>query len=490
MAGPQRETANQTRPARRRWGDPPAGGVRAADPAPYGWAPLLVLFSVGLIDRVEHALLGGLLPLIQAEWAVSDAAAGSIPTAAAIASALLAIPAGYLADRRSRTRIIAVVVFVWALATLGSGLAVGFAMLYAMRVLLAAAEQIDNPAASSLLADYYPPANRPKVYGLVRMTTYLGGIGLILAGLLGEIAGWRLAFAVMAVPGLIGALLVLRLREPRRGHIDAVIARAEAEDELGAGPGGGGAASGRSGPVTGAAARGQRAAGPDAADPAAPAPAAPPFAQQAADVLRTPTLVLLSVGLMLLTAGITGIHFWLPSLISRDFGAGVGLAGTVSGATSVFGVVLGTLIGSWLGRRVHGALRGGRVLVGGLGVVAGSIGLGLAVTADTLPVLAAALALASTLSSIAIPCITASVADVVGAESRGIGFAFLNFLLTAGGAAGPLAVGAASDATGSLVAGFWWLIGPMAAGGLLMAACRRTFERDARKVLDAARGAQ
>ena len=211
---------------RRTLGSPPSSGISATDPNPYGWAPLIVLFIVGLVDRVEHNLLSGVLPLIQAEWGFSDTAAGSIPTAAALAAALVALPAGYIADRRSRTRIIAVVVFCWALATLGSGLATGFAMFYAMRVFLAAAENIDNPAAGSLLADFYPPATRAQAYGWTRITTYLGGAGTLLGGVLGQAFGWRTAFLIMVIPGLLTAWLCWRLREPVRGHLDQVIARA------------------------------------------------------------------------------------------------------------------------------------------------------------------------------------------------------------------------------------------------------------------------
>nr|BFE79868.1 hypothetical protein GCM10020093_024690 [Planobispora longispora] len=127
--------------------------------------PLAVLFLVGLVDRIEANLLSGLLPMIQAEWKISDTVAGSIPTASALAAAIVTLPAGYLADRYSRTRIIAVVVFCWGLATLGSGLATGFAVFYAMRVFLAAAESIDNPASGSLIADYYPPSRGPRRTG-------------------------------------------------------------------------------------------------------------------------------------------------------------------------------------------------------------------------------------------------------------------------------------------------------------------------------------
>lgn len=447
--------------ARRRLRSRPDGrSISADDPAPYGWAPLVVLFVVGLVDRVENSLLAGTLPLIQAEWGFSDTAAGSIPTAAAIASALVALPAGYLTDRYNRTRIITIVVFCWALATLGSGLAVGFAMFYAARVLLAAAEQVDNPASSSLLADYYPQVSRPKVYGLVRMTTYLGGIGTVLGGVLGQALGWRSTFIIMAVPGVLAALLMLTLREPVRGRLDALMARSSRRSS-------------------------DRPAEDEGTD--APPAAAPPFGRQLRQVLRIPTLVLVSFGLMLLTAGLLGIYYWMPSLIVRAFGAGAGTAGSITGGVSVIGVVLGTFIGAWVGRWAHEAIRGGRVLVGGSVVVVASLVLALALSSESLVTYSILLLLSTTISSIAIPCVTASIADVVGAGSRGIGFAVLQFLLTAGGAAGPVLVGVVSDLTGSLRTALYVLTVPMVIGGLLMAASRWSYEQDAERVLEAAR---
>src|SRR5690606_38152765 len=165
---------------RRRIGAPPPDGIKATDPNPFGWGPFIVLFIVGMVDRIEDGLKASVRTLVQAEWGFSDTAAGSIPTAAALAATIVALPAGYLADRYSRTKILGVVVFCWALATLGTGLAAGFAIFYLMRVLLAAAENIDNPAVGSLLADYYPAATRMQVYGWTRMTSYLGGVGTLL----------------------------------------------------------------------------------------------------------------------------------------------------------------------------------------------------------------------------------------------------------------------------------------------------------------------
>ncbi|WP_436762580.1 MFS transporter [Streptosporangium sp. V21-05] len=448
-------------------GAPRNGEVDAGSRAPYGWAPLAVLFIVGLVDRIEFNLLSGVLPLIQAEWGFGDTVAGSIPTASALAAALVALPAGYLADRRSRTRIIAVVVFCWALATLGSGLATGFAMFYAMRVFLAAAESIDNPAAGSLLADYYPPATRAQAYGWTRVTAYLGGVGTLLGGVLAEAFGWRSAFLIMIVPGVLTALLVWRLNEPVRGHLDRLVANAA---PTGSGNG--------AEPVIGA----------DSGLATAEAPAPkPPFARQLREVLTIRTLLAVSVGLMLLSLGLAGVFYWLPSLLVRNFGIGPAAAGSLSGLMTIVGVVSGTLIGSWLGRRWHGTRKGGRLLAGGGGITAGSAVLAAALSMDSLATFCVVVTASSVLMSMAIPNLTASLADVIGAASRGLGFAVLQVLITAGAAFGPLVVGIASDGTGSLISAMYVLIVPMVIGGLLTLAARGFFESDARRVLEAAR---
>ncbi|MCF6471318.1 MFS transporter [Nonomuraea sp. MG754425] len=433
-------------------GSPRTGTIDAQSRAPFGWAPLVVLFIVGLVDRIEHNLLSGVLPLIQAEWGFSDTAAGSIPTAAALAAAVVSLPAGYLADRFSRTRIITIVVFCWAIATLGSGLATGFAMFYLMRVFLAVAENIDNPAAGSLLADYYPPASRAKAYGLTRVTTYLGGVGTLLGGLLAEMFSWRTAFLIMVVPGLLTALLVWFLREPRRGELDRLVATGEAP-----------------------------------ADKPEP-PAKPPFWTQFRQVLTIPTLLFVCAGLSLLSLGLAGIFFWLPTLMVRTFGASVGAAGSLSGLITIAGTLIGTLVGSWLGRKWHGTRKGGRLLAGGGGITAGSLVLAGALSMDSLVGLTALVLLACSLMSIAIPNMTACLADVVPAASRGLGFAVLQLLLTAGTAFGSLVVGIASDQFESLLYGMYILVLPMAVGGLLTLGARASFERDARKVMEAARG--
>lgn len=446
------------------FGRPRTGVVDAGSRAPFGWAPLVVLFVVGFVDRIEHNLLAGVLPAVQGEWGFSDTAAGSIPTAAALAAAVVALPAGHMADRLSRTRIIAVVVLVWAVATLGSGLATGFLTFYLTRVLLAAAETIDNPAAGSLLADYYPPVSRAKAYGLTRVTTHLGGIGTLLGGVLAEAFSWRAAFLVMVLPGVLTALLVWRLREPARGHLDRLVAAGADTD---ASPASTSTSTSMSAAMSAAVAR-------------------PPFGRRLRQVLSIPTLAFVCTGLCLLTLGLSGIFYWLPTFMVRTLGVGTGTAGSLVGLIPVVGTLAGTLVGAWLGRRWHGTRRGGRLLAGGSGLTAGSLVLAVALSMESIGAMAVLVLLACSLLAIAMPNLTACLADVVPAASRGLGFAVLHLLTTGGGAFGSLIVGIASDRLGSLLAGMYLLVPAMVAGGLLTLRARTSFERDARKVMDEA----
>ena len=127
---------------------------------PYGLAPVLVLVAVAFIDGMESNFIPGVLSLLQKEFHFGDTAAGAIPAAMAIAGLIVTLPAGYLADRTNRKRLLAIVVASWSVFTLASGLATTFLMFFVIRVILGAAANIDNPLSASLVTDFYPASFR------------------------------------------------------------------------------------------------------------------------------------------------------------------------------------------------------------------------------------------------------------------------------------------------------------------------------------------
>ncbi len=416
---------------------------------PFGWAPAIVLILVAFVDRIEFSLVAAVLPQLQAEWGFGDAVAGSLPTASAIAAGILAIPAAYIADRHDRGKIVTIVVILWSIATLGSALAPTFLIFYLVRVGLAAAEAIDNPASASLLADFYPPATRSTAFGWWRTSAYLGGAGIVLGGILAEWLGWRGAFVVMTIPGILVAILVSRLREPERGFADRL-----ASD----------------------------------ADPIRNTPTqTAPLRAQIFRVLRIRTLWYTGAALTVMSISIGGLTFWIPSLLQREFGLAEAAAATLGGGLTLLGIVLGTLVAARVTRRaVVGTLARWRVLLGGIGILVGSIFMTGALTVETTVVFVALLTLFAFFSAFALPTLTACVADVVPARDRGLGFGLLQIAATVGGAVGPLLVGVVSEAAGSLKTGMVPLLPLLVVGGILALRAYSHVDHDSQRVLVAA----
>ena len=416
---------------------------------PFGWAPAIVLILVAFVDRIEFSLVAAVLPQLQAEWGFGDAVAGSLPTASAIAAGILAIPAAYIADRHDRGKIVTIVVILWSIATLGSALAPTFLIFYLVRVGLAAAEAIDNPASASLLADFYPPATRSTAFGWWRTSAYLGGAGIVLGGILAEWLGWRGAFVVMTIPGILVAILVSRLREPERGFADRL-----ASD----------------------------------ADPIRNTPTqTAPLRAQIFRVLRIRTLWYTGAALTVMSISIGGLTFWIPSLLQREFGLSEAAAATLGGGLTLLGIVLGTLVAARVTRRaVVGTLARWRVLRGGIGILVGRIVMTGALTVETTVVFVALLTLFAFFSAFALPTLTACVADVVPARDRGLGFGLLQIAATVGGAVGPLLVGVVSEAAGSLKTGMVPLLPLLVVGGILALRAYSHVDHDSQRVLVAA----
>ncbi len=435
---------------------------------PAGWRPALILIAVALVDRIETSVVAGVLPLLQDEWGFSDTAGGAIPTASVIAGMLVVIPAGYLADRVPRARLIAMVVASWSLIIAASGIAVSFAMFFATRVVLGAADSMEGSSASSLLSDSYPPASRGRVLGFHRMASLLGGgLGVIVGGVVGDLLGWRWAFLVMIVPGLLVAWLVTTLDEPPRGQIDRLAAEVgQPVDDATPGH-----------PV-------DAVLDPDLADAHVEAPPGE-FRDQVRALLRITTAVRVNAGIAAVFIGLSGLVFWIPSYYERRFGLEESQASLAAAGPFLVAIVVGTVVGGTLGDRWQGVRPGARAQVAGTGLLAGSILLPFAFLVDDFVPHLLVLAPAASLMAAAIPNLSAAMADVVPASFRGIGFGVFGFVVSIGGAIGPLAVGAASDLLGSLQSAFVCLTAPIVIGALVVLSCRAHLDRDVADALAA-----
>ncbi len=182
---------------------------------------LVILAIVYMFNFVDRQILAILLPAIRDEFQVSDAWLGFLAGPAfAMFYIILGIPVARYADRHNRRNLIALAVALWSGMTALSGMAANFVQLALARVGVGIGEAGCSPPAHSMIADYYPPEKRSTAMGV-----YTVGIsaGIMLAYLAGgwvaQNLGWRQAFFVVGVPGLLLALVVrLTVVEPKRGE--------------------------------------------------------------------------------------------------------------------------------------------------------------------------------------------------------------------------------------------------------------------------------
>jgi predicted MFS family arabinose efflux permease len=202
---------------------PPSPAEEAAARRARWWA-LALLTALYTLSTVDRNIVSILAEPIRQEFGLNDSQLGFLTgTVFAISFALAGIPLGLLADRTNRVRMLAALLGVWSVLTILSGFTRTYVTLLLARIGVAAAESGASPASMSLITDLFPKEKRGTALGVFYTSTPLGlAIGFALGGVIAAHFGWRAAFFFAGVPGLvISALLILTMREPRRGAQDA-----------------------------------------------------------------------------------------------------------------------------------------------------------------------------------------------------------------------------------------------------------------------------
>lgn len=180
--------------------------------------PLAVLFGLNAVDELDRTAFAVLLPDIRDHFSMSNGGALTLVAATTIAVLLIEVPLSFYCDRRNRVRIATFGALTWALFSFGTGLAFSVAMLIVARVGAGAGRAVVTPTHNSLLADWYEPQARVKVFAFHRLANSVGQIlGPAIAGVVAYFLGWRWPFFLFAIPTLVFVVLSLRLREPVRG---------------------------------------------------------------------------------------------------------------------------------------------------------------------------------------------------------------------------------------------------------------------------------
>jgi MFS family permease len=287
---------------------------------------LAVLSFINLFSYLDRYVVSALIESLKhSNLGLSDANLGSLMTGFLVVYTLTAPIFGALGDRRSRPRLIALGVGCWSLFTALSGFSWSYLSLLAARASVGVGEAAYVTIAPSLLADYFPVRQRGRVMAIFFCAIPMGAaLGYVVGGLVDRHYGWRMAFFVAGVPGVLLAALCLLLRDPPRGVQDIGALHADA---------------------TGA----------------ADAHAGAAATQFSARLMRKETwatyvrlahnkpYVLTVLGYAAYTFAVGGLGVWMPAFLERARGIPRSEATVSFGTIVLITGFLGTFIGGWLG---------------------------------------------------------------------------------------------------------------------------------------------
>lgn len=181
---------------------------------PQAWFAFAMTFALMLFDYIDRQVIVSLFPYIKAEWSLSDKQLGGLVSIISIIVAVGSIPVALLADRFSRVKSIVVMATTWSVATISCMFTTNYTQLLAARAVVGVGETGYGSVGAALIASLFPKRLRGALLGAFFAAASLGAVlGVVLGGVIAAKWGWKAAFGVVGVPGLVLALLYLLVRD-------------------------------------------------------------------------------------------------------------------------------------------------------------------------------------------------------------------------------------------------------------------------------------
>ena len=267
------------------------------------WYVLILLMLAYALNIADRFVISTLIEPIRSDLRISDSAVAFLTGASlAIFYVAAGLPLSVLADRVNRRNLIALSLGTWSLMTVICGFTQTFRQLMGARVLVGIGEAGGTPPSQSLISDFFPWRRRPFALSIYALGASVGAMLGSTAGYFSDLWGWRSAFFILGVPGvLLACVLRFTVKEPLRGRLDI-------------------------GPV-------------------------PKVGRGFGDLLkfarRQPALLHAMAGGALYSTWALGMAWWMPSYLVRSHGVSVGSAGGavslmhgIGGSAVLFGTVL------------------------------------------------------------------------------------------------------------------------------------------------------
>lgn len=194
------------------------------------WSPwylryvMLMAFLIVAVSLMDRYVVSILMEQIKADLSLTDTQLGWLVGPAFVTVHILCqLPLARIADRSSRTTMIALAMVLWSFFTIAAGFTKTFFQLFITRMGVGITEAASGPPLAALLSDYFGPKNRGLAMSMLSIGGTAGiGAGMLVGGIVGQEYGWRTALIVAGIPGVVLALVMwLTIKEPRRGTSDS-----------------------------------------------------------------------------------------------------------------------------------------------------------------------------------------------------------------------------------------------------------------------------
>jgi len=333
-----------------------------------------VLTFINLFNYMDRYVLAALVEPLGAELQLSDTQLGWLMPGFIIVYMLFSPIFGTLGDRGNRTKLIALGVLIWSVATATAGLAAGFVSLFLARAMVGVGEAAYGTIAPAILADYFRPRIRGRIFAVFFCAIPIGSaLGYMLGGFVAAAHGWRMAFFVAGLPGLLLAGLVLGLKDPPRGRYDP---------------------------------------------PEAPDRPRSTIFQTYGSLLKNRAYMLTVVGYGAYTFALGGLAFWGPTFLVRARGVPSESAAMQFGSIVVVTGFVGTAAGGWLADKLLARTRQANLWLCGVSTLLAAPCVWVAITAEDSAVYLVSLVLAELLLFASSGPINSAIVDLVSPSVR------------------------------------------------------------------------
>ena len=260
-----------------------------------------ILAFINLFNYLDRFVLSAVVESIKPDLGLTDTQIGFLASGFLVVYTMTSPLFGTLGDKRKRPPLIAIGVAIWSLATALGGLARGFWTLFLARSTVGVGEAAYGTIAPALLSDHFPYEKRGRVFSVFFAAIPIGAAaGYVLGGFADAHFGWRAAFFIAGVPGLLLSLLILGVKDPPRGQHDAPsVPRADGNAYR--------------------------------------------------DLLRNRVFLLAAIGYGAYTFALGGLAFWMPAFLERVRGMPRKEATVTFGLIALGTGFVGTFTGGWIG---------------------------------------------------------------------------------------------------------------------------------------------